>query len=447
MTTYQDNPPQYFPLTIPNNSVPDVAGYYVSVTDAGTTNIFRKSKSGGIFVDVKIGEIPKKGSFVPAIGGSSVEETQYFSGTLNATNLIRNQAVPVVNRGIGGNAGGGNSKINTILGTNLAPPRDAPTPAADGVAPAAGESTTTQSDTSISKPLEDQSLFSTSTGASEILRYPLNNDGGYDFLKITTHELNRSEDLLGGEGFKLKSPEDNLSNPIGNYIALPMQPGISDSNSVDWGADQLNPLQLAGARVAGGMIGDLAKLDLGGAGKNAMARIQSSLKQVGLELDQNPNVITSYFAGQAVGANIFTRSTGKVINPNLELLFRGPQLRTFNYSYRFTPREEKESKVIKQIIRHFKKHMAARRNNVGLFLKTPYVFKLTYVYSQGGQHPFLNKIKPCALTNFNVDYTPDGSYATYTDGSMTSYTVSMQFSEIAPIYEDDYKDTDNDMGY
>jgi len=303
--------------------------------------------------------------------------------------------------------------------------------------------------TLISNPLNDPdrdpNFFSTSTGASEILKYPLNNDGGgYDFLKITTHELNRS-DLLSGKAFKLKSPEDNLSNPIGNYIALPMQPGISDSNSVDWGADQLNPLQLAGARVAGGMIGKMSKLDLGGAGKEAMAQIQSSLKQAGLELTSND--ITSYFAGQAVGANIFTRSTGKVINPNLELLFRGPQLRTFNYSYRFTPREEKESKVIKQIIRHFKKHMAARRNDVGLFLKTPYVFKLTYVYSQGGQHPFLNKIKPCALTNFNVDYTPDGSYATYTDGSMTSYTVSMQFSEIAPIYEDDYKDTDNDMGY
>lgn len=445
MTTYQDNPPQYFPLTIPNNSVPDVAGYYVSVTDAGTTNIFRKSKSGGIFVDVKIGEIPKKGSFVPAIGGSSVEETQYFSGTLNATNLIRNQAVPVVNRGIGGNAGGGNSKINTILGTNLAPPADAPTPAADGVAPAAGESTTTQSDTSISKPLEDQSLFSTSTGASEILRYPLNNDGGYDFLKITTHELNRSEDLLGGKGFKLKSPEDNLSNPIGNYIALPMQPGISDSNSVDWGADQLNPIQLALSRAAYGAMGPLAELNLQGAGENVLKVLKEAT--AGLLGDINETDIKAYFAGRAVGANIFTRSTGKVINPNLELLFRGPQLRTFNYSYRFTPREEKESKVIKQIIRHFKKHMAARRNNVGLFLKTPYVFKLTYVYSQGGQHPFLNKIKPCALTNFNVDYTPDGSYATYTDGSMTSYTVSMQFSEIAPIYEDDYKDTDNDMGY
>lgn len=303
--------------------------------------------------------------------------------------------------------------------------------------------------TLISNPLNDPdrdpNFFSTSTGASEILKYPLNNDGGYDYLKISTHELNRSGNLLEQKGFQLKSPDELLSSAIGSILVLPMQPGISDSNSVDWGADQLNPLQLAGARAAYNTIGPLSGLDFEGA---ISALTQAAKTTIGQAFDSiDENMIKAYFAGQAVGANIFTRATGKVINPNLELLFRGPQLRTFNYSYKFTPREEKESKVIKQIIRHFKKHMAARRNNVGLFLKTPYVFKLTYVYSQGGQHPFLNKIKPCALTNFNVDYTPDGSYATYTDGSMTSYTVSMQFSEIAPIYEDDYKDTDNDMGY
>ena len=419
-------------------TVPGVGGILSNVVDS-TTGITQIYRQGAFNTYTSLGTYnPSTGKFTP-FSGTDPNATRSLSNQTGLTN-IKNASIKTAT-----SAGALQTQAQQLIIPNTAPPRDAP---ARTDPPAARESTTTQSDTSISKPLEDQSLFSTSTGASEILKYPLNNDGGYDFLKITTHELNRSEDLLRGsakEPFKLKSPEDNLSNPIGNYIALPMQPGISDSNSVDWGADQLNPLQLAGARVAGGMMGNLAKLDLGGAGKEAMARIKSSLEQAGLTL--TPNDITSYFAGEAVGANIFTRSTGKVINPNLELLFRGPQLRTFNYSYRFTPREDKESKVIKQIIRHFKKHMAARRNNVGLFLKTPYVFKLTYVYSQGGQHPFLNKIKPCALTNFNVDYTPDGSYATYTDGSMTSYTVSMQFSEIAPIYEDDYKDTDNDMGY
>lgn len=292
----------------------------------------------------------------------------------------------------------------------------------------------------------DANESSTSSDASGDLRYPLSNDGSYDYLKISTHELDR-ESLLGEgqKGFKLKSPDERLSGSIGPTIILPMQPGISDSNSVDWGSDQLNPLQLALGRAAYSTIGPLASLDLGGAVSAMSEAAKTTIGQAFGSIDEN--IIKTYFAGQAVGANFFTRSTGKVINPNLELLFRGPQLRSFNYNYTFTPRSDKESAVVKKIIRHLKKYMAVRKEDPGLFLKTPRVFKLSYIYSEGGQHPFLNKIKPCALTNLNVEYTPDGSYMTYKDGSMTSYTVSMQFSELTPIYEDDYDDSDNDMGY
>ncbi len=288
---------------------------------------------------------------------------------------------------------------------------------------------------------------SLTTPDPQSLRYPLSNDGNYDFLKISTHELERFESLLGEgqQGFRLQSPDERLSRSIGSVISLPMQPGISDNNSVDWGADQLNPLQLALGRAAYNTIGPLSGLDLGGAVSAMTEAAKTTIGQAFGSIDEN--MIKTYFAGQAVGANFFTRSTGKVINPNLELLFRGPQLRSFNYNYTFTPRSSQESAVVKRIIRHFKKHMAVRRDDVGLFLQTPYVFKLSYIYSEGGEHPFLNKIKPCALTNLNVEYTPDGSYMTYKDGSMTSYSISMQFSELTPIYEDDYKDSDNNMGF
>ena len=82
--------------------------------------------------------------------------------------------------------------------------------------------------------------------------------------------------------------------------------------------------------------------------------------------------------------------------------------------------------------------MAVRRSPNKLFLKTPNVFKLKYCYMNRDNHPFLNKIKTCALSSFTVDYTPDGSYSTYDDGSMTSYNVGMTFNELNPIYEDDY---------
>ena len=55
-------------------------------------------------------------------------------------------------------------------------------------------------------------------------------------------------------------------------------------------------------------------------------------------------------------------------------------------------------------------------------------------------HPALNKIKTCALRNFSVNYTPAGSYATYNDkaGTMSSYDLTMSFTELDPVYSDDY---------
>ena len=135
------------------------------------------------------------------------------------------------------------------------------------------------------------------------------------------------------------------------------------------------------------------------------------------------------------------------MNPNLELLFTGPALRSFAYSYKFTPREDAEARMVRKIIRFFKKHMAAKKSESNIFLKSPDVFKLKYIFKGGGQHPYLNKIKTCALRSFDVQYTPDGSYMTYGDGSMTSYQVSLNFGELNPIYDKDYDGSENDMGY
>ena len=164
--------------------------------------------------------------------------------------------------------------------------------------------------------------------------------------------------------------------------------------------------------------------------------------------DEKGTDIAAYFAAQAVGNNsLFTRATGKVLNPNLELLFNGPTLRSFAYNFRFTPREEREAREVRRIIKFFKKNMAPQRVPSKLFLKTPNVFKLKYIFKGGRQHPFLNKIKMCALQSFNVTYAPDGSYMTYDDGSMTAYNVNMTFGELNPIYENDYDDNSNDMGF
>ena len=277
----------------------------------------------------------------------------------------------------------------------------------------------------------------------DVLRYPLYSGENYDYFQITCYEYQRQD--LAGNALTLAEAEERVKNPLGT-VFLPMQPGISESNSIGWGNDNMNAVQIVAARAAADGISALGgSLDPIAAGQAMYRQFESGIKSAGSDIEERD--IINYFAGKAVGANIFTRTTGQVINPNLELLFSGPNLRTFNYNYKFTPRDDDEAREIKQIIKFFKKNMAPRKSSRGLFLETPNVFKLKYIYANGSQHPFLNKIKICALTGFSIDYTPDGSYMTYQDGSMTSYSVNMQFNELNPIYANDYEEDTNDMGY
>ncbi len=278
-------------------------------------------------------------------------------------------------------------------------------------------------------------------------RYPLNKDRKqYDYLQVTAKEYKANEFSSGDGSGMIQDAEDRNMATIGS-VFLPMQPGLAESTSVNWGGETMNAIEAAAANIAGSTIE--------GAGKSSremLAGLVGSSKE-GLQkiFDKAGGGVTgkevaAYFAGQAVGKNVLTRTTGKIMNPNLELLFSGPALRTFSYNYKFTPREEKEAREVRNIIKFFKKQMSPKRKGK-IFLESPNVFKLKYIFKSGGQHPFLNKIKLCALTSFNVQYTPDGSYMTYDDGSMTSYSASMTFQELNPIFEDEIEMSSNDMGF
>ena len=281
-----------------------------------------------------------------------------------------------------------------------------------------------------------------------ILRYPKKHTGDYDYLMIQPIEYVPGFGGGSPSGPTIERASKRISRQktaTGPRIYLPMTSGISESNSVGWGSDELNPINLAFGKAAFESINALATTNLAQGIQDAGNAMTKAVKSLITGNNNNTlqTAVASYFAGQAVGANFLGRS-GIVLNPNLELLFQGPKLRSFRYNFKFTPRDADEAKEIRRIIKTFKKTMAVRQTPGSLFLGVPSIYELRYIYNsdETGDHPFLNKIKPCALTGFNVNYTPDGSYMTYQDGSMTSYTVDMQFDEIEPIYNEDIDDID-----
>jgi hypothetical protein len=235
----------------------------------------------------------------------------------------------------------------------------------------------------------------------------------------------------------------SLSSVVGAKVEvpvfLPIQSAISDQNAVGWEPDTLNPIELYAVNASldvmeAGSMENVTKVSADNL-NTALQRLRSSSREV-----------RTYLAGQAVGVNnLLSRLQGQVLNPNLELLFQGPQLRPFSFTFKLSARNDIETKTIKQIINYFKKYMAPRYKDGDLFIRAPHIFEIKYLYKNKEDHPGLNLIKACALTNFSVDYTPLGSYMTYEDGTMVAYTLSMQFQELTPIYENDYDG--HDIGY
>ena len=153
---------------------------------------------------------------------------------------------------------------------------------------------------------------------------------------------------------------------------------------------------------------------------------------------------------------ILARGAGIIPNPNMELLFRSPELRTFGFAYRLTARSKDEAKEIRKIIRFFKQGMSPKRQSgkQNYFLKTPNMFRVQFktIKNKGNDKNGLNKSMPkfktCALKGFETDYSPDKMWAAYEDGQPVSVNIMMEFTEITPIYAHDYSDFDiDDIGF
>ena len=161
------------------------------------------------------------------------------------------------------------------------------------------------------------------------------------------------------------------------------------------------------------------------------------------------------FGGNVSAQQLLARQSGQIFNPNLELLFDAPTLRSFTFSFKMTPRNDTEAGQIKNIIRCFKKSMSPKVgsgnkeiNEAGAqntFLRTPNVFQLRYRQGKD-EHKFLNKFKQCFLENISVNYTADGTYATYPDGTPVSMVMDLTFKEIEPVYDIDYDDVSSGTG-
>jgi hypothetical protein len=265
------------------------------------------------------------------------------------------------------------------------------------------------------------------------MRYPTTLlDEFQDYLKIQMVEYKPRGLGAQGGSFALASRRNNAaagSREILSTIFLPIPGGIADNNTANWSKGDMGMLSsiLADTALSAMGTGETFKSSVDSTGAAAANNTQGLKTAAGSKIVEN-----------LANVDPLKRNLGAVLNTNAELLFDGPTLRQFTFTYKFAPRSDGEAKEIRNIIRTLKQGMSAKKANEFLFIKSPHTFFLSYQH-KNEDHPYLNKFKECALTGLAVQYAPDGNYATYYSGSMAAYQVTMSFSELEPVFDSDYE--------
>ena len=256
---------------------------------------------------------------------------------------------------------------------------------------------------------------------------------GMDVIKFTMLEF-KPRKISGGAAAGLGKIQKREKGRKGiGTVMLPVPGGITDQNNADWGDGRANPLQVAGLDIAGSAIAS----GLEGGGTAAA----NQLKGLAKSATEAKKLLGGFFAAGAVGLDpneVLARTQGAVINPNLELLFKGPALRPFNFTFQMGARNEGDSLQIMEILRFFKQGSSPQRTAAQMLIKAPHTFQIEYLH-RGTKNKFLNEIKECALLSVGVNYTPNNNYATFANGAPVSIELTLGFKELDPVFNDDYE--------
>ena len=232
--------------------------------------------------------------------------------------------------------------------------------------------------------------------------------------------------------------------PTGGGIRLYMPNSTPQvSNSQGWG--ELSLPGPAGQAILGAMnAAGQAINGVTGIGEGSISSVVESLKSTIEQGKSESNgigaQILSGAAAQALGVsgNQFTSiAMGKIFNPNTELTYDGPAMRTFPMSFNFIPKSKEEAAEVLKIIREFKQYSAPGKVAQGMF-EVPHVWQVQY-YSNG-RTDVMNLFKPAALTSVTVQANPSSPYhQTFEDGMPIETGLGLSFKEVELITRVDHE--------
>ena len=316
-------------------------------------------------------------------------------------------------------------------------------------------------------------------GDKKLMRYPFDIDVNQDHFKITRYNyvrpnlnmsksagrtvnrLNKDKTTKTGGGQPIDGTvagDSVVGSDLKGTILLPM-PKVTDVNGVEWGKSELNSSGLVALNVTNALTGGgtLSGKDEEDRLNDKSIREAIASRREDRSLQEGAAALytgtIAKLAGTLTGSDLdadtfLARQGGKVLNPNAEMLFQGPVIRDFGFSFVMIARSQNEGEEIRAIIKFLKDGMAPKFRST-TFLESPDIFTLEY---KSGNEILntVNRFSPggLALTTMRVDYAPNGYWSAYRDSQPVAIKMDLDFTELRPIYQGDQMAIEGDnVGY
>ena len=267
------------------------------------------------------------------------------------------------------------------------------------------------------------------------------------------------------------SGEGNIGRKIEDDILMYMPQDVSTSMSTSWGGKEITNTAAIALRAYANLTGgdyDAAIQAVGsgvpGFAKGLPSSVAAGLVNMGLNAT---GVQTNLGINDILGG-----TAGVITNPNTEMLFGGPSIRNIGFKFKMAARSEREARNMLTICRRFQHHASAKfggtspiiggvikgLSNLGNsnkpkkektnvtndeimeyansnnFIGVPDLCLFKYM-TGNNVNTYLNQYKACALTNVDVNFTPDGSYSTLVGGYPSAVELTVGLVETKIIYQ------------
>jgi len=224
-------------------------------------------------------------------------------------------------------------------------------------------------------------------------------------------------------------------------IVMYMPEDLSTSYSQTWGGREFGPLAGLGLSLAGGVMnaGDKGAMTAAATafGTKLNDTIGGVMPYMGASLVSAAMNKIPGMGGSVTANDILASTRGEILNPNTEVLYQGQGLRNFNLNFKMLARSKAESDIIKNICATFKKaSLPIGKDKAQNLIGVPNIVKVKFKH-KSGDHPYLTQYKCCGIGNVSINYTPDGAYATYTNGAPVVVSLGLQFQELKLVYSED----------